>query len=553
MRLATAYLGDCARRHPAHAAAPTAMSTALSAVVAADGPPHPRPRRPRLHLAPARSRRQRADAAAGDRAGRGAAADLHPADRQRRHLRADRPLLRRLRRAALRALRPLALPPRPAADGAARPPARPGPDLRRRRQPGQPAGGLGGARTGARSSASPGARASSSPARAPARCAGSRPASPSPRASPAAEAGLGLLGGSLCVHYNNEPERRAAYLEAVGNGMPDGYGLDDYAGLIWEGPGPPSAVTARRGARAYRVTSSDTGVVESPLPGTLPTRARPSGLARGHRRVPPDQKHAQAGRLAGLASVLAPGVCGIHCPACRNFGVIWHEPTEIRPRRRRDTGDSRRLWRRTKKQPVTPPVANPARAKSLASRYEPESDARKARRVLAGCGADHRFVALGRHSYLPRRRTGRSMQAGPHPRTPLGVRLGALLPRLPRRQQRSRSRARRSCRSAEKRRPGHRRSHVLLRDGPQSRPARHPPVLVLLPVQLPGSSLAPSASSLNTDLHEGDIEGMSILLSAHKRQPVYVWMPRHRDEGERFTWNEGALQRRRQSPDRLRR
>lgn len=50
-------------------------------------------------------------------------------------------------------------------------------------------------------------------------------------------------------------------------------------------------------------------------------------------------------------------------------------------------------------------------------------------------------------------------------------------------------------------------------------------------------------ASVNTDLHEGDIEGMSVLLSAKKRQPVYVWMPRHRDEGERFTWNEGALQR----------
>lgn len=49
--------------------------------------------------------------------------------------------------------------------------------------------------------------------------------------------------------------------------------------------------------------------------------------------------------------------------------------------------------------------------------------------------------------------------------------------------------------------------------------------------------------SLNADMHEGDIEGMSVLLSAKKRQPVYVWMPRHRDEGERFTWNEGALRR----------
>jgi dipeptidase E len=93
-----------------------------------------------------------------------------------------------------------------------------------------------------------------------------------------AEAGLGLLHGSLCVHYNNEPERRAAYLEAVGNGMPDGYGLDDYAGLIWEGDGPPSAVTARRGARAYRVTSSDTGVVESPLPARFLPAPAPAAL-----------------------------------------------------------------------------------------------------------------------------------------------------------------------------------------------------------------------------------------------------------------------------------
>ncbi len=93
-----------------------------------------------------------------------------------------------------------------------------------------------------------------------------------------AEAGLGLLGGSLCVHYNNEPDRRAAYLESVTNGMPGGYGLDDYAGLIWEGPGPPSAVTARRGARAYRVTSTETGVVESPLPARFLPAPAPAAL-----------------------------------------------------------------------------------------------------------------------------------------------------------------------------------------------------------------------------------------------------------------------------------
>ena len=93
---------------------------------------------------------------------------------------------------------------------------------------------------------------------------------------PAPGAGLGLLGGSLCVHYNNEPERRAAYLDAVGDGMPGGYGLDDYAGLIWEGAGAPSAVTARRGARAYRVTAATAGSSSRRCPpASCPPRPRP--------------------------------------------------------------------------------------------------------------------------------------------------------------------------------------------------------------------------------------------------------------------------------------
>jgi dipeptidase E len=91
-------------------------------------------------------------------------------------------------------------------------------------------------------------------------------------------AGLGLIGGSLCVHYNNEPDRRAAYLDAVADGMPDGYGLDDHAGLLWEGNGTPSAVTAQRGARAYRVASGETGVVESPLPARLLPAPAPAAL-----------------------------------------------------------------------------------------------------------------------------------------------------------------------------------------------------------------------------------------------------------------------------------
>jgi dipeptidase E len=90
--------------------------------------------------------------------------------------------------------------------------------------------------------------------------------------------GLGLLGGSLCVHYNNEPERRAAYLDAVAAGMPGGYGLDDYAGLLWEGAGAPAALTARRGARAYRVRAQADGVSESALPARFLAAPAPAAL-----------------------------------------------------------------------------------------------------------------------------------------------------------------------------------------------------------------------------------------------------------------------------------
>lgn len=91
-------------------------------------------------------------------------------------------------------------------------------------------------------------------------------------------AGLSLLPGSLCVRYNNEPERRAVYLAAVSDGMAGGYGLDDYAGLLWEGQGPPAAVTARRGARAYRVKSRAGEVSESPLPARFLPAPAPATL-----------------------------------------------------------------------------------------------------------------------------------------------------------------------------------------------------------------------------------------------------------------------------------
>ena len=60
--------------------------------------------------------------------------------------------------------------------------------------------------------------------------------------------------------------------------MPDGYGLDDYAGLLWEGEDSPLAVTARRGARAYRVAAHDGVAGESPLPARFLPAPAPAAL-----------------------------------------------------------------------------------------------------------------------------------------------------------------------------------------------------------------------------------------------------------------------------------
>jgi peptidase E len=79
-------------------------------------------------------------------------------------------------------------------------------------------------------------------------------------------AGLGLLPGSLCVHYRNEPDRRDAYLAKIGAAeMPPGYALDDHSGLIWHGATVAEAVTSAPGAEAFRVERSGGRGVEHRL------------------------------------------------------------------------------------------------------------------------------------------------------------------------------------------------------------------------------------------------------------------------------------------------
>jgi len=78
--------------------------------------------------------------------------------------------------------------------------------------------------------------------------------------------GLGLLPGSLSVHYGRDPHRRTALLDAVAGGaLPGGYALDDGAGLLFEGTRPVEAFAGARGARVVRVQREGGRAVELEL------------------------------------------------------------------------------------------------------------------------------------------------------------------------------------------------------------------------------------------------------------------------------------------------
>lgn len=71
---------------------------------------------------------------------------------------------------------------------------------------------------------------------------------------PAPLEGLGLLGGSLTVHADGEPERLPVWLAAVRSGaLPGGWALDDGVGLLFAGEQLERVVSSRPGAGAQRV------------------------------------------------------------------------------------------------------------------------------------------------------------------------------------------------------------------------------------------------------------------------------------------------------------
>ena len=69
--------------------------------------------------------------------------------------------------------------------------------------------------------------------------------------------GMGFLPYSNAVHYDDKPERRAAFLTAVADGMIPGYGIGDGAALHFVGTELAEVVTSRPTARAFHVTSEE--------------------------------------------------------------------------------------------------------------------------------------------------------------------------------------------------------------------------------------------------------------------------------------------------------
>jgi len=71
--------------------------------------------------------------------------------------------------------------------------------------------------------------------------------------NPRVAEGMGFLPGTLSVHFARDPQRRECLLREVGGGLPAGYGIDDGAGLLFEGTRPVEAFAGRQGARVVRI------------------------------------------------------------------------------------------------------------------------------------------------------------------------------------------------------------------------------------------------------------------------------------------------------------
>jgi peptidase E len=79
--------------------------------------------------------------------------------------------------------------------------------------------------------------------------------------------GLGLLPWSCAVHYHEETGRREGFIDAVGAGLPAGYGAGDSAAMHFVGTELAEVVSSRPHARASYVVPGPGGeAVEHELP-----------------------------------------------------------------------------------------------------------------------------------------------------------------------------------------------------------------------------------------------------------------------------------------------
>jgi len=79
-------------------------------------------------------------------------------------------------------------------------------------------------------------------------------------------AGLGLVSGSCCPHFSNEPDRRPAYHRLILEGaISPGLGIDDDCAVHFVDRSPNRVVKAREAANAYAVSLRSGSTLEAPL------------------------------------------------------------------------------------------------------------------------------------------------------------------------------------------------------------------------------------------------------------------------------------------------
>ena len=142
--------------------------------------------------------------------------------------------------------------------------------------------------------------------------------------------GLGVLAGSVCPHYDSEPERRPTLAALIQSGeIGPGLALDDGAAAHFVDGELRHIVTSRPHAHAYRVRSSEGQFVEELLEGRY----------LGAESTPDDLRDALRGRHPGNPYTAA-------AERDQRVGVQHGVPVRCGPRRPRRLEDRARRGRR---------------------------------------------------------------------------------------------------------------------------------------------------------------------------------------------------------------